>query len=158
MELLIQLGFAAVLLIVGLSAGRIAERRHLARIAEREAANQGVILVSDLRSYPGGSQSGVTPVLVSGEVVISSDYFKTFLASLRKIIGGELRSLESLMNRARREAVLRMIEQAKRAGCDTVCNVRIEGLDIAGSSQKANKAMVLVTVLATGTAYKRNAA
>lgn len=158
MEALIQLGVVVVLLVVGLGAGRVAERRHLTRIQQRESANQGIIMITDLRSFPGGVQTSVTPVLVSGEAVISSDYFKTFLASLRKIIGGELRSLESLMNRARREAILRMVEQAKAVGCDTVCNVRIEGFDIAGSNQKSKKAMVLVTVLATGTAYKRNAA
>lgn len=153
---LIGLAFAGVLLLLGLTAGRFAERRHFARIEARERDIAGVVVVTDLRAFPGGVAPGSVPRLVSGEAVISSDYFKTFVAGLKKIVGGELRSLESLMNRARREAILRLIEQARAQGCDTICNVRIEGFDVAGASAKANnKAMVMVCVLATGTAYKR---
>jgi uncharacterized protein YbjQ (UPF0145 family) len=159
MEGLIQIGILVILLVLGLSAGRIAERRHFARLDERERAIAGVVIVTDLRSFPGGADLSARPTLVAGHAVISSDYFKTFVSGLKKIVGGELRSLESLMNRARREAILRMIDQARASGCDTVCNVRIEGFDIAGSSsRKANKAMVIVSVQASGTAYKRRAA
>lgn len=152
---LIQIGIVLALLLLGLSAGRIAERRHFRRLAEREQVHAGKFVVTDLRSFPGGVDPSKSPALVSGEVVISSDYFKTFAAALKKIIGGELRGLETLMHRARREAVLRMMERAAAAGYDSICNVRVEGYDVAGSSQRAKKAMVLVAIQVSGTAYKR---
>ena len=46
--------------------------------------------------------------LVQGSAVISIDYFKRMLAALRNIVGGEVKSYETLVDRARREATLRM--------------------------------------------------
>ena len=44
--------------------------------------------------------------------MVSVDYFKRFLAGLRMIFGGRVSSYESLLDRARREALLRMRLQA----------------------------------------------
>lgn len=144
---------AIVLMVVGLGAGRISERRHLASLNLREAANVDV-LVTDLRTYPGGALVHPPPALVVAETVISSDYFKSGVATLRRIIGGELRSFESLMLRARREAVAQLAEQARAAGCDAVCNVRIEGIDITGGTSR-QRGVIVVSIQASGTAYLR---
>lgn len=158
-DILFDFGWVVVLLIVGLSAGRIAERRHLKRLAVDEAAFVTPLLMTDLRSYPmcGTSHTSEAdaPALVSGEAVISSDSFKTFIAALKKIIGGELRTLETLMSRARREAIVRMARQAHSLGYDAVCNVRIESADLGGSGVSEKKAVTMVCVVASGTAYKR---
>lgn len=154
MEQLIQLGGVAFLILLGLFAGRIAEKRHLSRLAEREAAIAGFVM-HDLRMYLPAADHAKGGTLVSGEAVISSDYFKTFVAKLKGFIGGELKSLQTLMDRARREAVLRMIEDARAKGYDAICNVRIEGFDVAGASVQKKGGMVVVAVLASGTAYKR---
>lgn len=151
MELLIQISIAAILLIIGLSAGRIAERRHFASLARREAEIGDKFVVTDLRSFPGGSRGEAT--LVAGHACISSDYFKSFVAGLRKLIGGELRTYESLMQRARREALLRMLEEAHRLGYDAVCNVRLEGADIGGAATQPRGGVISVSVHASGTAY-----
>jgi uncharacterized protein YbjQ (UPF0145 family) len=155
-ELIVKVGLGATLLGVGLFAGRIAERRHFARLAEREAALADMV-VSNLRTFPSiDPNASQPPAMVLGEAVISSDYFKSFLAAIRKFIGGELRSYESLMMRARREALARMLERAKVAGYDAVCNIRCEGVDITGASKRGggNKGVASVTVVASGTAYK----
>lgn len=154
MEGLIQLGFVLALILVGLFAGRFAEKRHLADLADRETAASGVTL-NDLRVFLPAADAARGTTLVTGEAVISSDYFKTFVAKLKGFIGGELKSLQTLMDRARREAVLRMVEEARAKGYDAVCNVRIEGFDIAGASVQKKGGIVLVAVLASGTAYKR---
>ena len=154
MEALIQIVFVLVLLGIGLGAGRIAERKHFASLEKREREIGARFTVTDLRSYPGGAQAGNVPVLVTGHACISSDYFKSFVAKLRKIIGGELRSYESLMQRARREAVLRMLEEAHRLGFDAVCNVRLEGFDLGGAHLRKQGGVVSVSVLASGTAYR----
>ena len=64
--------------------------------------------------------------LVTGEVVISGDYFKNFVASLKNFFGGRLTPFESIMDRARREAILRMREKAQYA--NIIVNVRIESV------------------------------
>lgn len=159
MDFLIQIGIAVVLLLIGLCAGMVAERRHLKRLAEEEATFVASLLMTDLRSFPmcgtAHTSEADAPALVSGEAVISSDYFKTFVAALKKIIGGELRTLETLMSRARREAIVRMARQARSLGYDAICNVRIESADIGGSGVSEQKAMTMVCVVASGTAYKR---
>ena len=62
--------------------------------------------------------------LVTGSVVISVDYFKRFVSFLRDIFGGRVGAYESLIDRARREAILRMKENAK--GADIILNLKLK--------------------------------
>ena len=110
------------------------------------------MVVSDIKSFPGGADTRAGATMVLGEVVIATDYLKSFLARIRKILGGELRSYESLMQRARREAMVRMLEQAREMGYDAVCNLRLDPSDIGGATQR--RRAVMVAICATGTAYK----
>ncbi|MBE7463654.1 MAG: heavy metal-binding domain-containing protein [Planctomycetes bacterium] len=151
--LLISLGISFVLLVLGWIVGRAREQAHMRDLDAREAAAREVLLTG-LRSFPLGADPRHGAVLVSGECVIATDYFKTFAASLKKIFGGELTSFETLMDRARREATMRMVEQARQMGYDAVCNVRLEGVDISGTGTNPQaQAMAAATVF--GTAYKR---
>jgi uncharacterized protein YbjQ (UPF0145 family) len=93
--------------------------------------------------------------LVMGEAVIATDYFKSFAAALRNIVGGEVRAYQSLMIRARREAALRMLEGARRFGANEVCNVRFETSNIRSSSSRGSNAAASIEVLAFGTAVVR---
>ncbi|MDD5069213.1 MAG: heavy metal-binding domain-containing protein [Candidatus Omnitrophica bacterium] len=61
---------------------------------------------------------------VKGSVVISIDYFKSFLAWFINIFGGEVSSFETILDRSRREALLRMKESAPNA--HIIINARIE--------------------------------
>ncbi len=137
---IIQFGTLAVLLTLGFTVGSWVERAHFKRLAIREQAVRD-ILVTDLRSVPPDCDVKAFG-LVTGEVVIASDYFKTFAASLRKLIGGELHAFESLMERARREALLRMVESAKGLGANAVANVRFETSNIGSMRRKRSAAMV----------------
>jgi uncharacterized protein YbjQ (UPF0145 family) len=62
--------------------------------------------------------------MVYGSVVISTDYFKTIVAGLRNMLGGEMCSFETILDRGRREAVLRLKEKAPDA--DIIVNLRLE--------------------------------
>ena len=89
--------------------------------------------------------------LVSGNVVISIDYYKKALSWFRGIFGGRLRSYETLLERARREAILRMKAACQMAGGKVIVNVRIETASINRYSQ--NRSSVgSVEVVAYGTA------
>lgn len=87
------------------------------------------------------------------EVVIATDYLKSFLAALKKLIGGEVKSYLSLVERARREAILRVLEEARRQGYNAVCNIRLVASDIGGSAHQ-RKGAAMVTLIASGTAYQ----
>ncbi len=151
-EYSVEFGILVVLLTVGLLAGGFAERRHLRLLAAREVGN-GDFLISQIKSFPGAAQGARAPTIVIGEAVIATDYFKTFIATLRKIFGGELRSYNSLLSRARREALQRLVEQARERGYNAICNVRFETADVGGSTMRRRAAMV--AILASATAYHR---
>lgn len=151
LELIIQVGFVLFLLALGLIAGTIAERRHLSQLTEREQ-NNGPFLVTQLKSFTAYAPSEMPPRLVVAEVTLSSDYFRSFLASLRRLFGGEVKSFHSLLQRARREATQRVIEQARHMGYNAICNLRLDAADIGGNSK--GRGAAIVCIYATATAYR----
>ncbi len=78
-------------------------------------------------------------------------FFQKFVAGLRSLFGGRLQSYESLLDRARREAILRMKESALEIGAKVIINVRIETASISKSSSR-NNGIGSVEVVAYGTA------
>ena len=87
--------------------------------------------------------------LVLGSVTISVDYFKRFLAALHNFFGGRVTSYEILLDRARREALLRMKESAAEQNATLGLNIKYETASI----YKGNgKSVGSVEVLAYGTA------
>ncbi len=152
MELLINLGITLVLLVVTYLVGSRRERRHFQEILAREARNRK-LPVTNFESLPDGWKVERTG-LVAGSVVISVDYFKRFVATLRSLVGGRITSYEPLLDRARREAMLRMIESARAAGFDAVVNVRLETSRIA-NARADGKGIAGVELLAYGTGVRR---
>ena len=149
--LIIQFSIFASLLALGLFVGGYVERRHFADLARREEETQHM-LVTQVKSFPSMSFQK-EPTMLCGEVVISSDYLKTFLSAIRKLFGGELKSFQTLLVRARREALLRLKEEARDQGYDAICNVRLETAAIAGKGNNSKNKIMMASILATGTAY-----
>ncbi|MCF6293678.1 MAG: YbjQ family protein [Robiginitomaculum sp.] len=110
------------LVLLGFIVGRINEARHFADLEEREDSFKHVVL-SDLKTIPEGMNRSQ---FVSGSVVISIDYYKRIIASIRMFFGGEVASYQSLLTRARREAILRMIDEADDYDSKYIANIRIE--------------------------------
>lgn len=150
--LFIQLGIFLGLIGLGLFVGGYVERRHTASLDRREAETSHM-LVTQLKSFPLESPADKAPAMLCREVVISSDYLKTFLSAIRKLFGGELRSFQTLLDRARREALQRLKEDALRAGYDAVCNVRLETAAIAGRGTSNKNKIMMAAIMASGTAY-----
>ncbi len=136
------------LLALGYFFGRLAESRHYRSIIEREKVLNSIPAIAT--KIPDPTLRPRETQLVTGSVVISVDYFKRFLAGLRNLVGGRVKSYESLVDRARREAILRMKEQAKDLGASLVFNVKLETASI--SKGKGNS-IGSVEVLAYGTAF-----
>jgi len=134
------------LMALGYGFGRYAEAKHYQSIIQREQQLVGLPVVASKILPP---IQHVKNQLVSGNVVISVDYFKRFLASLRNIFGGRVTSYETLLDRARREAILRMKEQAKGLGANIIFNIKME----TSSVYKGQKNSVgSVEILVYGTA------
>lgn len=134
------------LLALGYGFGRHAEKAHYKSIIAREK-HYNTIPAVVTRIAPYGETTNAQ--LVMGSVVISVDYFKRFIAGLRNLVGGRVTSYESLLDRARREAVLRMKAEAASLGAKYVFNVKFETASI---SQNARGGIGSVEVLAYGTA------
>ena len=135
-----------VLLASGYIVGRIAERRHYRSILAREKELANVMVFSN--RFPPLAQQA-SQALVTGSVVVSEDYFKRVVSGLQSLFGGRLRAYESLLDRARREAVLRMKQEARDKGAEMIINVKFQTFSIPGRNPKSFGA---VEVMAYGTA------
>jgi uncharacterized protein YbjQ (UPF0145 family) len=62
--------------------------------------------------------------LVQGSTVRAKHVGKDLFASLKNIIGGELKAYTELLQESRDEAVARMVKQAEAIGANAVLNVR----------------------------------
>jgi len=153
-EMSVQFGIPLVLLVVTYFTGTVFERRHYASIRKRELHLRGLPAVT-FRGVPRGWKV-TESTLTTGSVVISVDYFKRFLSGLRMLFGGRVKSYETLLDRARREALLRLKEDAVEQGCHAVLNVRLETCRLANA--RNSERIAGLEVLAFGTGVKlRNA-
>jgi uncharacterized protein YbjQ (UPF0145 family) len=144
--LILNVGVPLSIIGVAMITGSILERRHYRSIDKREGASGRLPLLNGKR-YPT-DQSIADARLVTGSVVISYDHFKRFLAGLRMIFGGEVKSYVSLLDRGRREAILRMKETCLDA--DLIVNLRVETSSISKGGRR--KGLGAVEVFAYGTA------
>lgn len=69
--------------------------------------------------------------LVSGSTVRAKHIGRDIMASLKNIIGGELKGYTELLNEARNEALNRMIKQAEKLGANAIINVRFSTSSVA---------------------------
>ncbi len=143
---MIELIVFFILLTLGYFFGQSAEKRHYRSIIEREARYNALPAIAS--RYPP-DDINYRQALVTGNTVISVDYFKRFIAALRNLFGGRVTSYETLLDRARRESLLRMKAHADALGASMVFNVKYETASI---SKGAGNAIGSVEVLAYGTA------
>ncbi|MEE9552020.1 MAG: YbjQ family protein [Gammaproteobacteria bacterium] len=143
----IDLIFFVGLLLLGYVFGQLFEKNHYRSIRKRESELSNIPAIAS-KKLPESFLPCETK-LVAGNVVISVDFFKKFIAGLRNIVGGRVTSYENLIDRARREALLRMKEEAKKIHANYVFNVKMETSSI---SKGKSESIGSVEVLAYGTA------
>lgn len=140
--------FLILLLGVTFGTGSIIEKNHFKKIREREIALIKKPIVNFGIKKWDSSRKVKSTQLVSGEVVISGDYFKNFAAALKNLFGGRLTTFESILDRGRREAILRMRESAK--GANIIVNARIETVMI--NDTYTGESVPQCAIIAYGTA------
>ena len=149
--IVLNFGFPVALIVVAYFTGSLIERRHFRRIIKKENELRDILAFA-IRRVPKDLTLS-EPKLVCGSAVISVDYFKKFAAGLRGIIGGRIGTYESLYERARREAIVRMKDDARRHGGNIVLNVKLESARIYAGGGRAT---VSVEAMAYGTAYSKS--
>jgi uncharacterized protein YbjQ (UPF0145 family) len=102
------------------------------------------MIVSNLELIPG---KRITSHLgmVQGSTVRAKHVGKDIFASLKNIVGGELKGYTELMQEARQEAIDRMVREAQSIGANAVLNVRFATTSIAAGAAE---------ILAYGSAVK----
>lgn len=140
-EFLIKSLVWLVLVAIGWYFGTRAERGHLKSLIIDEQKYQHIQVSSERFYEPKGVNESI---LVVGSVVIAQDKFKQAVAAILSLFGKNLTIYETLLDRARREAVLRAKRQANDAGCHALYGLRFEMTEVQGG----------VEILAYGVAVK----
>lgn len=91
------------------------------------------MIVSNLELIPG-KRIAVHLGLVQGSTVRAKHVGRDLFASLKNIVGGELKGYTELMQEARQEAIDRMIAEAESIGANAILNVRFATTSIAAGA------------------------
>lgn len=134
-----------ILLVVSYFTGTHIEKKHLVSLRLREKNLLRLPRITQTKQ-PASTAQNVR--MVSGSAVIAADFFRHYLSMLISLFGGNIGVLESLLDRARREAVLRMLESCSDA--DYISGVRYETSAL--SEESSQRALPVVEVMVYGTA------
>ena len=86
-------------------------------------ADGGKMIITNVEMVPGKTiieHFG----LVSGSTIRAKHVGRDIMASLKNLVGGELKGYTELLNDARNQALERMLQQASQLGANAVINVR----------------------------------
>tara|TARA_Y100000588_G_C13878057_1_gene763208 strand:- start:16 stop:483 length:468 start_codon:yes stop_codon:yes gene_type:complete len=145
---MIDISIFLTLLLLGYVVGQTIEKHHYRSIIDREARYKTLPEVAT-KILPSQQFVQHRGTLVTGNVVISVDFFKKFVAGLRSLVGGQMASYETLIDRARREAILRMKQEAAKLTAEIIFNVKLETSSI---YKGRGNSIGSVEVIAYGTA------
>jgi uncharacterized protein YbjQ (UPF0145 family)/DNA-directed RNA polymerase subunit RPC12/RpoP len=90
----------------------------------------GDIILTNIETIPGRKiieHFG----LVSGSTIRAKHIGRDIMASLKNIVGGELKGYTELLNESRRQAIDRMIEQTRQLGGNAIINIRFSTSSVA---------------------------
>ena len=143
--LILQIIIFAILFCVGFGFGRYNEGKHFRYLDEQEQ-RLAYIRVNNSR-FAVSEYSGH---MISSNVVISHDYFKYAIANVQNMLGGRLTSYESVVERARREAIVRLKLEAEKIGATQIMGIRLSTTELGMQGG-------MVEVFAYGTAIQQPA-
>ena len=122
---LFKIAIFAILFAVGWGFGRHTEQKHLKALNDEEKRLAYIRL--DNNRFKTSDHLGQ---LVSSNVVISHDYFKYVIANIQNFFGGRLTSYESVVERARREAIIRLKQEAEKMGSNHIMGLRLSTTEL----------------------------
>lgn len=93
------------------------------------------MFVTNTEEIPGKRVTAMHGV-VSGSTVRAKHFGRDIMASLKNIVGGELKGYTELLTEAREEAMERMKDQARQIGANAVVNVRFSTSSVAAGASE----------------------
>lgn len=140
--LIFKIVLFVLLFSIGWFVGRHVEQKHLRTLEEKERALAHIGM--DTNKFKTSQHSGQ---LIESNVVISNDYFKYVIAQIQNFFGGRLTTYESVVDRARREAIVRLKQKALDQNCQHIMGLRLSTTELGMEGG-------MVEVFAYGTAIK----
>ena len=141
--LIFKIALFALFFGIGWLFGRQIEKKHLNELDEKERALAHIRI--DTNKFQTSDRSGQ---LVESNVVISHDYFKYVIAQIQNFFGGRLTTYETVVDRARREAIVRLKQKAVDAGANQIMGLRLSTTELGMQGG-------MIEVFAYGTAIGR---
>ena len=83
--------------------------------------------------------------IVKGEIVQTRNIGRDFMAGMKTIVGGEVKSYTEMIVEARKVATDRMVEEATKLGADAIVGIRYSSSEVMQGASE---------ILAYGTAVK----
>lgn len=105
------------------------------------------MIVVNIESVPGHRIVELRG-LVQGNTIRAKHLGRDIGAGLKNLVGGELRAYTELMTDARREALERMLEQARQLNANAVVNVRFTTTNVANGAAELYAYGTAVVVVA----------
>lgn len=102
------------------------------------------MILVNIETIPGKEITEALGV-VKGQVVQSKHIGRDFMAGMKTIVGGEIKSYTDMMCETRKIATDRMIEEAEKLGADAIVGIRYASSEIMQGASE---------MLAYGTAVK----
>lgn len=93
------------------------------------------MFVTNTEEIPGKRVTAMHGV-VSGSTVRAKHFGRDIMASLKNIVGGELKGYTELLTEAREQAMERMKDQARQMGANAVVNVRFSTSSVAAGASE----------------------
>lgn len=93
-------------------------------------ADGGEMIITNIETVPGKSiveHFG----LVSGSTIRAKHLGKDLMAGLKNLVGGELKGYTQLLQESRKQAMDRLIEQARQFGANAIVNIRFSTSSVA---------------------------
>lgn len=140
--LIFKIVLFVLLFSIGWLVGRHVEQKHLRELEEKEKKLAHIKM--DTNKFQTSQNSGQ---LIESNVVIANDYFKYVIAQIQNFFGGRLTTYESVVDRARREAIVRLKQKAVDVGANQIMGLRLSTTEVGMEGG-------MVEVFAYGTAIK----
>ncbi|MEF9994831.1 MAG: heavy metal-binding domain-containing protein [Acinetobacter sp.] len=122
---ILKICITLVLFFIGWGFGRFIEQKHLRELDEKERLLSHIYI--DTNKFQTSNYQGQ---LISSNVVISHDYFKYIIAQIQNFFGGRLTTYESVVERARREAIVRLKQEAEKVGAKQIMGLRLSTTEL----------------------------
>ncbi|OTG81023.1 YbjQ family protein [Acinetobacter sp. ANC 4648] len=123
--LIFKIILTLILFTIGWGFGRHIERKHFKELEEQERKLAYIRI--DTNKFQASELPGH---LISSNVVISHDYFKYIIANIQNFLGGRLTAYESVVDRARREAMVRLKLEAEKIGANHIMGLRLSTTEL----------------------------